>query len=205
MSMILRTATPSPFGRKVKMAALIAGFEDQLTIEPADTNDPNDSLRKQNPLGKLPCLVLDDGTALYDSSVIVAYLDEASGGALIPTGADRIPALRLEALCDGIEDAAILQIYEKRFRPEELWHQPWLDHQAGKVSRALAALEAGEIGPLPDPDAKPMIGSIALACALGYLDFRFDGTWRNDHPKLVAWLDRFANSHDAFAKTAPDA
>jgi glutathione S-transferase len=119
MSMILRTAAPSPFGRKVHMAALIAGFEDQLTIQPADTNDPNDTLRQQNPLGKLPCLVLDDGTALYDSSVIVAYLDEKSGGALVPTGTDRIPALRLEALCDGIEDAAILQIYEKRFRPEE--------------------------------------------------------------------------------------
>ena len=205
MTMTLRSAAPSPFGRKVKMSAIIAGLADQITVEPADTLDPSDTLRQQNPLGKLPCLLLADGTAIYDSRVIVAHLDDLSGGKLIPTGAARIPALRLEALCDGIKDAGILQIYEKRFRPEEVWHQPWLDYQAEKVSRALTALESGHAGALPDPAATPHVGAIALACALGYLDFRFEGTWRRNHPELVVWHGRFAESHEAYGKTAPDA
>jgi glutathione S-transferase len=205
MSMILRSAGPSPFGRKVKIAAMVAGLMDDITVELADTLDANDTLRMQNPLGKLPCLLLADGTAIYDSRVIVAYLDELSGGKLIPTGAARIPALRLEALSDGIKDAGILQVYEKRFRPEEVWHQPWLDYQAAKISRALSALESGKAGPLPDPAATPHVGAIALACALGYLDFRFDGTWRREHPELVVWHGRFDEAHEAYGKTAPDA
>ena len=82
-------------------------------------------------------------------------------------------------------DAALLQVYEKRWRAAEIWHAPWMDHQAGKVERGLAALEA-DPPPLSDP---PHIGQIALACMLGYLDLRFEGTWRATHPRLVAWLD----------------
>ncbi len=205
---ILRSSLPSPFGRKVKIAAHIAGLYSQIETIDADTNDPDDNLREQNPLGKIPVLVLDDGTALYDSRVIVEWLDHAAGGGvLIPEGQDRFDALVLQALADGMMDASILIIYEGRFRPEKLQFQTWVDYQRGKVSRALARLEAAPPAmPSTGSDTgngSPHIGHIALACLLGYLDFRFAGEWRSDHPKLVSWLDNFAAAVPAFAKTDP--
>jgi glutathione S-transferase len=111
--MILRSSPASPFGRKVKMAAIVLGLMDKIEIVVANTLDPDDAIRKQNPLGKIPALTLDDGTTLYDSRVIVEYLDvQAGGGKIIPaSGKDRFDALTLQALADGIMDAAILQIY----------------------------------------------------------------------------------------------
>lgn len=199
MSMILRSAPPSPFGRKVKIAAGILGLSGRIEIVIADTNSETDALRQQNPLGKVPTLVLDDGRTLFDSRVILEYLDHvAGGGRIVPRDADaRFAALRLQALCDGIMDASILQVYEARYRPEAIRHAPWLDYQAAKVTRGLAALEA-EFQAL---DAIPHVGQIALACALGYRDLRFAGAWRADHPKLVAWLDRFAAQVPAFEQT----
>ncbi|MGV3635060.1 MAG: glutathione S-transferase family protein [Pseudorhodoplanes sp.] len=197
--MILRSSPPSPFGRKVKIAAAVLGLIDRIEIVPADTNDTSDALRTQNPLGKIPTLILDDGQTLFDSRVILDYLDHLSGGGrIIPAKPDaRFAALRMQALCDGIMDASILQIYEVRFRPESARHQPWLNYQAEKVTRALAVLES-------EPQALspiPHVGQIALACALGYQDLRFSGAWRKTHPNLVAWLDRFAAQVPAFAKT----
>jgi glutathione S-transferase len=199
MPMILRSAMPSPFGRKVKIAASLLGLNDRIEIVAADTNNASDNLRQQNPLGKIPILVLDDGHTLFDSRVISEYLDHvAGGGRIIPRDSDaRFAALRLQALCDGLMDASILQVYEVRFRPEGVRHQPWIDYQADKVTRTLASLEA-------EPqalDPLPHVGQIALACALGYRDFRFAGTWRADHPKLVQWLDRFAAQVPAFEAT----
>jgi len=131
--------------------------------------------------------------------VILEYLDHlAGGGRILPGDAEpRFAALRLQALCDGIMDASILRVYEARYRPEEIRHQPWLDMQAGKVTRGLAALEAET----PSLDAVPNVGQIALACALGYQDLRFKGEWRASYPKLVAWLERFAAQVPAFAAT----
>jgi glutathione S-transferase len=196
--MILRSAPPSPFGRKVKLAAAILNLSDRIAIVAADTNT-DEELKIQNPLGKIPVLVLDDGRTLFDSRVILEYLDHLAGsGRILPREPDaRFAALRLQALCDGIMDASILQIYEARYRPEPIRHQPWLDMQAGKVARALAALEAQTQA----LDATPHVGQIALACALGYRDLRFKGEWRDTHPKLVAWLDRFAAQVPAFAAT----
>ena len=198
--MILRSAAPSPFGRKVQIALAILGFDD-VRIEPVDTMDPGDRIRGQNPLGKIPVLIADDGTAYYDSRVILEYLDHlAGGGKIIPAApAERFAALRLQALCDGILDASILTIYEGRWRPAEKHEAKWLDHQAGKVSRALAVLEAA---PPALGGGFPHVGHIALACALGYRDFRFGGDWRASHPRLVAWLDGFAARVPAFAATA---
>lgn len=196
--MILRSSPTSPFGRKVKIAAAVLGLSDRIEVVVADTNDPNDSLRTQNPLGKIPVLVTDDGLALYDSAVIVDYLDHlAGGGRILPQGADRYLVLRLEALCDGLMDAALLQVYEGRFRPEDKRDPNWVGHQAAKVARALAVveLEADALGDRIDA------GTIALACALGYLDLRFPGTWRDDHRCLAAFLDRFAAAVPAFEKT----
>jgi glutathione S-transferase len=197
--MILRSSPASPFARKVRIAAALLGLDRDVTIEPADTVEPSDSLRRQNPLGKIPVLILDDGTALYDSPVILEYLDHrAGGGRIIPTApAARFAALCQEALCDGILDAAILQVYEGRWRPPEHHVAKWVEHQAGKMTRALAALEAEP----PGLDTPPHVGQITAACALGYLDLRFEGMWRRDYPRLVAWLDRFAAAVPAFAAT----
>ena len=197
--MILRSAPPSPFGRKVRIAAAILGLSDRMHIVTADTNDTADKLRHQNPLGKIPTLVLDDGKTLFDSRVILDYLDHLSGGGrIIPRDPDmRFTALRLQALCDGIMDASILRVYEARFRPEPIRHQPWIDYQAEKVTRALSVLET-------EPqalDGTPHVGQIALACALGYQDLRFKGEWRASHPALVGWLDRFAAQVPSFAAT----
>ena len=196
--MILRSSPPSPYGRKVKIAAALLGLADQIEIVATDTIDPNDSIRQQNPLGKIPALILDDGMVVYDSRVIVECLDlKAGGGKLIPVGSERIATLTLQALADGIMDAAILQMYERRFRDEARREPKWIEHQQGKIDRALAVLETQTIPLHPTP----LVGEIALACALGYLDLRFEGAWRKNHPRLVAWLDRFAAAVPAFEKT----
>jgi glutathione S-transferase len=201
--MILRSATPSPFGRKVQIALALLGFDD-VKVEPTDTMDPRDPVREVNPLGKIPVLIAADGTAYYDSRVILEYLDDQKGGGkIIPREAGpRFAALRLQALCDGILDASILTVYEGRWRATDKHEQKWLDHQAGKVMRALAVLEA-EPAAFASAPALPHVGQIALACALGYRDFRFGGDWRSRHPRLVAWLDDFAARVPAFAATAP--
>jgi len=197
--MILRSSPPSPFGRKVKLALGILGLENHVTIEKADPTDPADAIRQQNPIGKIPALIIENGTVLYDSPVILEYLDHRAGGdRIIPKDADaRFAALTLQALCDGILDACILLVYEGRWRPPEMAVQKWIDHQRGKVERAMSTLEAGP----PALDAMPNVGQITLACALGYGDLRFEGKWRKDHPRLVAWLDEFAARVPAFEKT----
>lgn len=194
----LKSSPPSPFGRKVKIAAALCGLSDRIAVEPTDTNDPGDAIRRHNPLGKIPALILEDGMVLYDSRVILEYLDlEAGGGVILPGGAARFPALTLQALADGIMDAALLQVYEQRWRAAEIQHRPWMDHQAGKVERGLAALEAAP----PPLSGTPHVGQIALASALGYLDLRFEGSWRAAHPRLVGWLDAFAAAVPSFEAT----
>lgn len=198
--MILRSSAASPFGRKVKIAARYLGLFDRITVVAADTSDPNDSLRGQNPLGKIPVLVLADGTSIYDSRVIVDYLDHLAGGQrIIPAGLRRFDVLRRQALADGAMDAALLQVYEVRFRPEEARSASWTSLQADKVSRALTALDATLLPFDPALD----VAQIALACLLGYLDLRFAGAWRAQHPRLVAWLDSFAAAVPAFEATKP--
>lgn len=200
--MILRSSPSSPFGRKVRIAVSLLGFDGNVKIEPADTTDVNDSVRAQNPLGKIPVLIAEDGVAYYDSRVILDYLDDrAGGGKIVPRDAKaRLAALRLQALCDGILDASILTIYETRWRKAEAHEPKWLEHQAGKVTRALAALDAAP----PALDAGlPNVGQITLACVLGYRDFRFGSGWRSDHPRLVAWLDNFAARVPAYVATKP--
>lgn len=196
--MILRSAPASPYGRKVKICAALLGLSDQITIVEADTNNPDDPLRSQNPLGKIPTLVLEDGTTLFDSRVIVEYLDQmAGGGRMLPRGAKRIAVLRLQALTDGLCDAALVQVYEARWREEPMRSARWLEHQAGKVERALAALEAEP----PKLTRQLHVGHVMTACALGYLDLRFGGAWRKKHPKLRKWLAKFEERVPAFAAT----
>ena len=197
--MILRSTAASPFARKVRIAVSLLGLEDKIEIRETNLNDPADSIRAQNPLGKVPALILDDGTTYFDSRVILEYLDHfAGGGRIIPRQPKaRFEVLRLHALCDGILEASLLIVYEDRYRPADKAVQSWVDRQAEKVARGLAVLEAAppKLDPLPD------VGQIALACVLGYRDLRFGGTWRKDHPRLLAWHDKFAAQVPAFAET----
>ena len=158
--MILRSSPPSPFGRKIKLAMSILGLDSQVTIEKADPTDPGDSIRQQNPIGKIPALIIENGTVLYDSPVILEYLDHrAGGGKIVPQEPNaRFAALTLQALCDGILDACILLVYEGRWRPAEKHEQKWIDHQTGKVQRALDVLEANP----PALTAMPDVGQITL-------------------------------------------
>jgi glutathione S-transferase len=196
--LVLRSSPASPFGRKIKIAADLLGLSDRLTVDFADTMDPNERLRHENPLGKIPTLVLESGETLYDSRVIVEYLDWlAGGGKVIPAGEARFPALRQQALADGILDAALLQVYEGRWRSEDRREAAWLAHQAGKIDRGLAFAEEK----LSRPDDHIHVGHIAQACALGYLDLRMAGRWRERLPRLVAWLDDFAKRVPAFERT----
>jgi glutathione S-transferase len=196
--LVLRSSPASPFGRKVKLSASILGLSDRIEIVDADTLNPEDSIRQQNPLGKIPALILESGEVLYDSRVIVDYLDHlAGGGGIIPIGPERFAALRDQALADGITDAALLQVYEGRFRPEDRHEPKWVSHQADKVRRGLDHAEAH----LSKAGQPLHIGQIALACALGYLDLRFGGRWRESYPRLVAWLADFESRVPAYAKT----
>jgi glutathione S-transferase len=197
--MILRSSPASPFGRKVRIAASVLGLADKIDVRATNLEDPADSIRAQNPVGKIPALILDDGTTYYDSRVILEYLDHLAGGGRIIAREPkaRFEALRLQALCDGILDASLLLVYEGRYRPPEKAVQTWVDRQTDKVARGLAALEAAP----PKLDPVPDVGQIALACVLGYRDLRFGGTWRKDHPRLLAWHDKFAAQVPAFAET----
>jgi glutathione S-transferase len=201
--MLLRYSPSSPFARKVRIAASVLGLADKIEARETDLNDPADSIRVQNPLGKIPALVLDDGTVYYDSRVILEYLDHlAGGGRIIPSAeAARFAALRLQALCDGMLDAGVLIVYESRYRPAEKRVDAWVTRQTDKIARGLAALEASP----PPLDPLPHVGQIALACVLGYGDLRFGGQWRTDHPRLVAWHDAFAAQVPAFAATRVEA
>lgn len=202
--MLLRTSLSSPFGRKTRMAAARLGLLDKMDVVNADTVDPADPIRKDNPLGKIPALVLDNGQCIYDSRVILDYFDHAAGGGkIIPADWDgRLAAMRQQALGDGMMDAAVLIVYEARFRPQEMVYQQWIDRQREKLERSLAALAAGTTVELPDPETFT-VGSLTLACALGYIDLRKQVDWRGQYPVLVQWLDDFAAATPEFTDTHP--
>ncbi|WP_212524081.1 glutathione S-transferase N-terminal domain-containing protein [Actibacterium sp. MT2.3-13A] len=194
---ILRSTLTSPYGRKVRMAAQVLGLADRIEVIPGDTRDPEDDLRAQNPLGKIPCL-LTDGETLFDSRVILEYFDTlAGGGRIIPaSGKARFRCLTAACLADGVTDAALLMVYEGRFRAPEQVSEVWLEHQRGKVLRGLSALSDAP----PDPTHTDA-ASISLACALGYLDWRRPVDWRPRWPALAGWLDAFAAAEPAFDLT----
>ncbi|MBL8582894.1 MAG: glutathione S-transferase family protein, partial [Rhizobiaceae bacterium] len=148
----------------------------------------------------IPVLVGDDG-AVYDSRVITQYLNRvAKGSPLFPrNAAKRLEAERLEALADGICDCLLAHVYERRSRPEELVHQPWLDKQWGKVERALDILNAAP----PRLGGKLTAGHIALRACLGYAALRFGGQWERGRAKLVRWAKRFDERFPDLAALLP--
>jgi glutathione S-transferase len=205
MRMKLHYSTTSPYVRKVMAVAIETGLRERIELATRQLTPvaPNADVNADNPLGKVPCLVTDDGMALYDSRVIVAYLDSLHDGRTMipPAGPERWTALRREALADGILDAAIVNRYEITLRPEEKRWADWSDGQMAKVRRALDALEAEA----PDFGERVDLGTLAVACALGYLDLRYaDLDWAAGRPALAAWHGRFAE-RPSMAETRPPA
>jgi glutathione S-transferase len=192
----------SPFVRKVKLAAHVLGCADALEIVETNTMDAEDPIRAVNPLGKIPALD-DDGIVLYDSRVIIEYLDaKAGGGKLIPaSGAARFETLTRAALMDGIMDAAILVVYEGRMRPDDKYVESFVTYQREKIQRGLEVIAAST--PHYRNGAMPDAGEIALACVLDYLDFRQQLNWRDHAGNLQTWLADFAAAVPGYTETLP--
>ena len=193
----LRTTLTSPFGRKVRIAADLLGLTDRLRIEAASTMDEDDTLRTQNPLGKIPCLLAADGEAIYDSWVIIELLQDIAG-ADHPTpkaGTERYRALTRAMLADGITEAALLMVYDGRFRPGAPPSEQWLAHLRGKIERALATFSDD-----PPDDKRLEIAGIGLVCALGYLDWRKPVAWRGPYPALLEWLETITANEPAIGR-----
>ena len=194
----------SPFVRKVKLAAHVLGFAGELELVETNTIDANDPIRSVNPLGKIPALE-DGGTILFDSRVIVEYLDaKAGGGKLIPAaGAARFETLTWAALMDGIMDAAILVVYEGRMRPDDKYVESFVTYQREKIQRGLEVIAASS--PQYRNGAMPNASEIALACVLDYLDFRQQLNWRDHAANLKDWLNDFAAAVPGYKETLPPA
>ncbi|MFC7734573.1 glutathione S-transferase family protein [Roseomonas sp. GCM10028921] len=201
--MKLHWSPRSPFVRKVMIAAHELGLADR--IETVRTvvrmGKPNEALLPDNPLSKIPTLVLDDGRALFDSLTIIEYLDHIAGGGLFPAAPARFKALTRHALGNGFLDLLIL-FRNERDKPAERRTAEWLDSFAGKTRATLDRLEQEA----PAMAALPFdIGHIAIGCALSYLDFRFaDLAWREGRPALAAWHAEFCARPSTRATEAVD-
>lgn len=195
--MKLRYSTTSPFVRKVHVVAIETGQIDKIELVKTNTADPASGLNAHNPLNKVPALVLDDGSTLYDSRVICEYLDTQAKGAFFPaSGPARWTALKRQSLADGMMDAGVLRMMETR-RPEGQRSSDWDTRQKLKIAQGVDALEADHLGPQLD------IGTLSVAIVLDYLDFRFKAEdWRVNHPKLAAWHKSFS-PRPSLQKTLP--
>ena len=192
----------SPYVRKVMVTLHLTGQLGDVELTPGSGTpiEANPDTLTANPLGKVPCLITGEGQALFDSRVICRYLDDRAGGKLYPAAPKLWETLTLEATADGILDAAVLMVYEARSRPEDKRDANWLDGQWGKIARAVDMIESRWMAYLQGPFD---MAHAAVACALGYLDFRH-GTrdWRSGHPELTAWYDAILD-RDSVRATVP--
>jgi glutathione S-transferase len=194
----------SPYVRKTRVVLAEKKIEYELVIDSPWTDDTQ--VAKYNPLGKIPVLVLDDENTLFDSRVIVEYLDAMTpNNKLIPaSGRERITVRRWEALGDGICDAAATAFLEAK-RPKEQQSPEWIARQRGKITLALEALTE-ELGEAPWCFGNALtLADIAVGCALGYLAFRFaDIDWQTQHPNLAKLYEKLMQ-RPSFADTVPQA
>jgi glutathione S-transferase len=194
-------AGASPYVRKVMVTLHETGQLDDVEVVPCATTpmDPNPDLVAEAPLGRIPALVTEDAGTLFDSRVICRYLNARAGAGLYGSGTGEFTIIAREALAEGMIDSCLLTVYEGRLRPEEKVHQPYIDAQLGKVRRAMAAFN-GRIGEM---SGEMTIDKIALACGIGYADFRLpDLGWRGDNPALAEWYAAFAD-RPSMQATAP--
>ena len=190
----------SPFSRKVRVVAHELG----LKLEEIETaSRGNMDYRRINPLGKIPALQLDDGSVLFDSPVICEYLNQVGGGKFFPgmsiwrQSSGRWKAMGLQALGDGIMDAAVARVYEDRYRPPELRSEDIVANYISVIQSSLDALERVKFS------ETPTIGEITVGCALGYLDLRMAYLeWRATRPKLAGWFEKFSQ-YPSMQATAP--
>lgn len=193
----------SPFARKARILVHEMQLADKIEcvnyglVSPVTNNETVFSL---NPLGFIPVLILDDGQTLYDSPVICEYLDLIGKGEFFPQDQEkRFLALKLQALADGLLDTAVSLRYEVTIRTREMQSPEWIESQTARMKRVLHEFDSL----LPTFTQRPTIGEITIACALGYLDFRFaELEWRDDHPALSGWFEAFRN-RESLRQTEP--
>ena len=188
----------SPYVRKVMACAIIRGLDGRIEKHASNPHASPADLIADNPLSKVPCLVTDDGLSLFGSQLICEYLDSLGDEQpLFPNhGAPKWRALKFQSLGDGILDAAV-PCRGEQAKPSEDARDAQIARFKAVIGRTVDTLEA-------DPPHKHIdIGSITVACALGYLDFRFaSDAWRTGHPKLAAWFEAFAQNK-GLAETVP--
>jgi glutathione S-transferase len=193
----------SPYVRKVRIVMAEKKIDYDLVLE--DVWGPDTTIQQSNPLGKVPCLMMDDGGAMFDSRVIVEYLDILTPvGKLIPvSGRERAEVKCWEALADGLLDAAVLVRLEKVQRPAEQQSEKWIARQMSKVHAALKAMSDG-LGDKPFcVGTHYSLADVATGCALGWLSFRFpEIAWREDYPELAKLFDKLSE-RPSFKDTAP--
>jgi glutathione S-transferase len=199
-------STSSPYVRKVRIVMAEKKLDYEFVSE--DVWAPDTTIGESNPLGKVPCLVMEGGEALFDSRVIVEYLDTLSPvGKLIPAvGRERAEVKTWEALADGVLDAAVMARLESNWpgRSKTQRSQAWIDRQLSKINASLKAMSQG-VGEKPFCAGIYLsLADIAVGCALGYLDFRFaDLDWRGDYPNLTKLHEKLMQRH-SFIDTRPE-
>ena len=197
--MRLLCSSTSPFSSKVRMAARHLGIK--LEEIHVDTNAGPALLVDNNPLGKIPTLLTDDGDAIFDSRAIMHYFDRREGRLYPSKKGKRTEVEVLEALCDGTQECLLSIVYERRLREPEKQHQPWIDRQWTKASRALTHLDAEP----PKIGKRLHAGHFALAALVGYLQLRFEGQWEADHAGLIEWSRKFEKHFPDYQKMKPRA
>ena len=202
--MKLISVNASPFVRKARILVHELGLQDRVSVHDIGMVSPVSNtaeLNALNPLGLIPALELDDGSSLYDSTVICEYLNDLADGPFFPQDRERrFRTLGLQALGNGILELSVALRYETAMRPESLRWQDWIEHQQEKINRGLDALEAR----VEDFEASPLIGEITAACVLGYRDFRYpDDDWRGGRPGLVEWYGGMMQ-RDSLRLTQPE-
>ncbi|HHS94518.1 MAG TPA: glutathione S-transferase family protein [Rhodobacterales bacterium] len=195
-------APASPYARKVRVLLHELGKTDDVALQHVTTSPiaPDAQAAAAHALKKIPALIRPEGCTLYDSRVVTRYLDDRFEGGLYPAS-HLWETLTLEATGDGIMDAAVLMVYEKRARPEDKQDSGWIEAQWGKIENALDALNARWMSHLAGPlDA----GVISVGCALGYLDFRHgDREWRKGRDALDDWFAVFGE-RESMQATQPE-
>ncbi|MDQ1829875.1 MULTISPECIES: glutathione S-transferase family protein [Massilia] len=196
-------STASPFVRKVRVVMAEKKLDYDLELENVWTAETK--IHLSNPLGKVPCLIMEDGSSMYDSRVIVEYIDTLTPVCklLPPNGRDRSDIKVWEALADGVLDAAVLVRLEKTLRPEEQQSAAWIERQMGKVHAGLAIMSAN-LGESPFCKGNHYtLADVAVGCALGWIAFRFpEIDWRTDYPNLAKLFDKLSE-RPSFKDTVP--
>ncbi len=189
----------SPYVRKVRIALR----EKNIRFEwiEAAPSDPGNRIASLNPLGKVPVLETDDGRVLFDSALIVEYVDALGGEQLIPEGPARLDALLWHTLGSGIVDAVVARLIESR-RPENQQSQAFMARQEEKISRSIAWADQAEKGPAYLIGQRFSLADLGLGLALEYVDFRYPHDWRGSHPRLARWLAGIS-TRGSFAETIP--